>query len=173
MSGMAVTGSRGSRSNRGTESSGALLRPALEHHPGGFHLRESVHARSPSRDRPLPHTSGARSVRMHVASAAIGARATCNLDQWMVSHTKIGRRTDGNVLAAPRRAWQHDRFMRSTSMRSKNDTTVSRRGTARCNDLASPTAPPLEVAAWVIAAAPCSAPRLPARSRLAEHSHGH
>lgn len=31
---------------------------------------------------------------------------------------------------------------------------VTRRGTARCNDLASPTAPPLEVAAWVIAAAP-------------------
>jgi hypothetical protein len=106
---MAVTGSRGSRSNRGTESSGALLRPALDHHPGGFHLREGVPLVQRRRDRPLPHTS---ELRMHVASAAIGARATCNLDQWVVSHTKIGRRTDGNVLAAPRRAWQHDRFMR-------------------------------------------------------------
>ncbi len=105
---MAVTGSRGSRCNRVTERTGALLRPALEHHPGGFHLRESVQRR---RDRPLPHTSELL-VRMHVALAAIGARATCNLDQWVVSHTKIGRRTDGNVLAAPRRAWQHDRFMR-------------------------------------------------------------
>jgi hypothetical protein len=161
---MAVTGSRGSRSNRGTEST--AHREASS--------RTCVICVERRRDRrAVTNLSQIRPPSYNLHACASAARAACNLDQWVVSHTKIGRRTDGNVLAAPRRAWQHDRFMRSTSMRSKNDTTVSRRGTARCNDLASPTAPPLEVAAWVIAAAPCSAPRLPARSRRAEHSHGH